>query len=192
MSKSQDNQREAVYLSYLAGIMDGEGTIRIGSAKPNGKSKQNIKYYSAVSVGNTNKEVLEMFVNKFGSKVREDKRVPNRKRMYRWGTSGNITVPKILKQLLPYLVIKKEQAKIVIEFAEGYKRISNRKRECKKCKEIKEIQGLELCTNCYMFERRHKRIDKYKKNYVNQSHNLPTSELLRREEFYNKVRKLNS
>ena len=121
MSKSQDNQREAVLLSYLAGIMDGEGTIRIGATKPSEKNKHwNTKYYASVSMGNTSKEVVKMFVDKFGSKVREEC-VPNRKKMYRWGTSGNIVVPKILKQLLPYLVIKKKQAELVIMFCETRK-----------------------------------------------------------------------
>ena len=146
---NQDNQREAVSLSYLAGIVDGEGTIRIGSSKAS-KSNWNTRYYASISLGMTNKEIIEMLVKRFGSKVREE-RVANRKVMYRWGTSGNITVPNILKQLLPYLIVKKEQAKLVIEY----------------CSKIKTT-GF----------RRNKK--------------LPKQQLLWREEFYQKVRKLNS
>jgi len=31
--KKQDNQREATLYAYVAGIIDGEGTIRIGKTK---------------------------------------------------------------------------------------------------------------------------------------------------------------
>jgi len=61
-----------------------------------------------------------MFTKNFGSKTRIE-RVLNRKQMYRWGTSGNKVVPKILKQLLPYLKVKKLQAELVIEFCENAK-----------------------------------------------------------------------
>jgi len=98
----------------------------------------------------TNKEIIEMLVKKFGSKVREEC-VVNRKKMYRWGTSGNLVVPIILKQILPYLVVKKEQAKVVIEY----------------CSKIKTT-GF----------RRNKK--------------LTIEQLLWREEFYLKVKKLNS
>mgnify|MGYP001561094373 CR=1 FL=1 len=149
--KSQDNQREAVFLSYLAGIIDGEGTIRIGSSKPTNKINWNTIYYAAISVGMTNRKIIEMFVKKFGSKIREEKCVANRKKMYRWGTSGNFVVPTILKQLLPYLVVKKEQAELVIKY----------------CSKVKTT-GF----------RRNKK--------------LPINQLLWREDFYQKMKKLNS
>ena len=98
----------------------------------------------------TNKEVIKMLVKRFGSKVREEC-VDNRKKMYRWGTSGNTAVPIILKQILPYLVVKKEQTKLVIEY----------------CSKIKTT-GF----------RRNKK--------------LPIKQLLWREEFYQKIKKLNS
>ena len=151
MSKSQDNQREAVLLSYLAGIMDGEGTIRIGASNPPEKHPDwNTKYYASISIGMTDKRIIEMFVKKFGTKLRQEC-VPNRKIVYRWGTSGNEAVPKILRELLPYLIVKKQQAELVIKFCE-----------------TRKVTG---------FRRNQK---------------LPIKELLRREEFYKKVKKLNS
>ena len=146
---NQDNQREAIFLSYLTGIIDGEGTIRIGTSKPSNSNRNKI-YYASISLGMTNKEVIEMFAKRFGLKVREEC-VVNRKKMYRCGTSGNKVVPIILKQILPYLVVKKEQAKLVIEY----------------CSKVKTT-GF----------RRNKK--------------LPIKQLLWREEFYKKVKKLNS
>ncbi len=121
---SQDNQGQAVLLAYLAGIIDGEGTIRIGRNQPSNK-KWNLKYYASISVGMVLKEIPEMFAQEFGANVRIE-RVPEKRPIYRWGTSGNKTVPRILKQLLPYLRVKKVQAIEVIKFCEeqmiGFKR----------------------------------------------------------------------
>jgi len=121
MNKSQDNQREAIFLSYLAGIVDGEGTIRIGATNPSAKHpNRNIIYYASIGLGMTDKAVIELFVKKFGAKLRKEC-VPNRKMIYRWGTCGNEAVPKIIKKLLPYLIVKKKQAKLVIKFCENRK-----------------------------------------------------------------------
>lgn len=115
----QDNQRQATLYAYLAGIIDGEGTIRIARNKLKSKPHWNYTYSAHISVGMSNKEVLELFQKTFGYKISVRKEcVPNRKTMYRWGTSGNNTTPKILKELLPYLIVKKKNAELVIEFCE--------------------------------------------------------------------------
>jgi len=136
MNKSQDNQKQAILLSYLAGIIDGEGTIRIGKSSPPIKyPNHNPKYYAAISIGMVDKKVIEIIVKKFGSKIREEC-VPNRKKIYRWGTSGNKVVPNIIKQLLPYLIVKKEQAKLVIKFCEKQNHIGFRRNEYLPIKEL--------------------------------------------------------
>jgi hypothetical protein len=146
----QDNQREAILLSYLAGIVDGEGTIRINAQRLSKKPHWNIRYAPSISIGMTNKEIIELFVKVFGSKLREEC-VPNRKKMFRWGTSGTIRVLNIVKKLYPYLIVKKEQARLLIEFCEN-----------------KQTNG-------------------FRRNEY-----LPDSELQRRKELYEKVKKLNA
>jgi len=121
MSKSQDNQREAILFSYLAGIIDGEGTIRIGANNPPAKwPNRNIVYYASIGLGMTDKAVIELFAKKFGGNLRKEC-VPNRKIVYRWGTCGSKVVPEIIKRLLPYLIVKKKQAELVIKFCEERK-----------------------------------------------------------------------
>jgi len=116
MKNIQDNQREATLYSYLAGIIDGEGTIRINRTKPR-NSNWNLKYSGAISVGMTDKKVIQLLVKVFGAKMRIEC-VPDRKLLYRWGTSGNQKLPIILKPLLPYLIVKRKQAELVIKFCE--------------------------------------------------------------------------
>ena len=125
MKNIQDNQREATLYAYLAGIIDGEGTIRIARTKSDNPN-WSLKYSGAISIGMTDKKVIQLFVKTFGAKMRIEC-VSNRKLIYRWGTSGNQKVPIILKPLLPYLRVKKKQAELVIRYCEncqknGYRR----------------------------------------------------------------------
>src|SRR3990167_1487725 len=140
MNNKQDNQRQAVLFSYLAGIIDGEGTIRIGCAR---HKKWNIRYSAAMSVGMTNEEIIDLLVKCFGSKKRIE-RVPNRKLIYRWGTSGNKTIPTILKQFLPYLIVKKKQAELVIRFCEERQTTGFRRNKGLPKKELQRRERLYL------------------------------------------------
>jgi hypothetical protein len=115
---TQDNQKQAVLYAYLAGILDGEGTIRICRSKlANKKFKNhNLKYAAHMGIGMVSKNVLELFQKVFGANVRMERVLKGRQQIYRWGTSGNIGVPIILEKLLPYLMVKRKQAELVIKF----------------------------------------------------------------------------
>lgn len=108
-----DNQREAVLLAYLAGIIDGEGSIGITKVTP--KRYTNPRYTARIMLANVNKEVMELFANTFGGTISEE-RVPNRQLIYRWRKVGNPITKEVLTKLYPYLIIKKPQATAVLEF----------------------------------------------------------------------------
>jgi hypothetical protein len=186
MHKTYSNQKQKILYSYLAGIVDGEGTIGIGKGG-------STKYYARISVANVNKEVIDLLAKIFGSKTRLEKiNIPNRQPIYRWGTSGNLSVPKIIKYILPYLIIKRKQAEIVLKFCakENWRQRLNK--TCKKCKKTKkQLAGYGLCRNCYTFLWRHKNLEKYKKNYVSPKI-MPNLEIQSRKSFYKKARKLNA
>ena len=140
--KKQDNQREATLYAYLAGIIDGEGTIRIARTNPK-HSNWNIKYSGAISIGMIDKKVIQLFVKLFGAKMRIEC-VPNRKPIYRWGTSGNNVVPEILKTILPYLIVKRKQAELVIKFCENCQKNGFRKNKGLPKKELQWRAALYL------------------------------------------------
>lgn len=197
---SQDNQNQAFLFSYLAGIMDGEGTIRISYSFTEKLRKRtkiaNPQYFASLSCGMTNKQVISLLHSTFGGGMYEEREsVPNRKPIYRWVITGNRKVPPILASLLPYLVVKKEQAQTVLSFCNDGKwrkkaLVSERIRQCFKCNKLKKIQGYDLCASCYSKSWRNKEIEKF---YAHK-HNFKTSieELQRREQLYLKVRKLNA
>lgn len=111
-----DNQREAVLLGYMAGIIDGEGTIGINKF---GSSKRSTPGYSVrVGFGMTERKIAEMFSEKFGGSIMEE-RVRNRKVIYRWYKVGNTGTREILETLLPYLIIKRNRAELALGFLDG-------------------------------------------------------------------------
>lgn len=105
-------------IAYLAGIIDGEGCITIYNRILRGK--RNI--VPIVQVTNCNTNLLEWIKNKteVGKiyKVVRTKQPSNWKDLYYWDIRNGKNIEFLLKQLLPYLIIKKEHAIKMIEFLE--------------------------------------------------------------------------
>lgn len=108
----QGNPREAGLLGYLAGILDGEGTIGIKKYLPKGENR-NMCYYLYLSMGMQHKPIPDLFKEVFGGTVSED-RVLHRASMWRWNATGKIHIAAILNALIPYLIVKKEQAELAL------------------------------------------------------------------------------
>jgi hypothetical protein len=115
----QGNPRQAT-LCYIAGIIDGEGTIRIHKSKPYLKNKQkNFSYSAGIGVGMVEKIIPELLKESFGGSIHEEC-VPERRSIWRWQVSGRMSVYKILEELVPYLIVKREQALAVMEFCKDW------------------------------------------------------------------------
>lgn len=115
----QGNPRQAT-LCYVAGIIDGEGTIRINKTKPYIKNKnKNCAYSASMSVGMVERIIPELLKETFGGSVHEEC-VPERRSIWRWNASGRMSVYKILEELAPYLIVKREQALAVMEFCRDW------------------------------------------------------------------------
>jgi hypothetical protein len=115
-------------LSYLAGFMDGEGTFAIVKTfsiqrKPDGSKKRYIVYKLNISICNTNKEVMDWITFNFGGKSlpgSNENRKPHYKTRYAWHVTHRDKQKNLILGLLPYLVAKKEQAKISLQFITTY------------------------------------------------------------------------
>jgi len=103
------NNKEISY-AYMAGFVDANGSISIVSLA---KTKQ---YIIKISVCNRDKTVIDLFKKEFsGEKVR--KRIPknvNWRPIYVWSRTS-LKAKEIIEKLLPYLRIKKKQAKLTIK-----------------------------------------------------------------------------
>jgi hypothetical protein len=120
MERIYDNQREAVLVGYLAGILDGEGSVSLKKSNAN-KHRKTPQYEGAVTMGMVYKEIIDLFVQRYGGAVRIE-RVPNRQPIYRYAKVGTQGVLAILEELTPYLIEKRERAELLMEY---YKSIDN-------------------------------------------------------------------
>lgn len=110
-------------LEYAAGFFDGEGCIQI-----NPKKSQPNTFLVEVRITNTNLEVLQWFKNNFGGSVGSqppNKDVKECKPCWYWAVACRIA-NAFLKTIIPFLVIKREQAQIAIDFQSKIKRGCNR------------------------------------------------------------------
>lgn len=99
--------------AWLAGLFDGEGSIYVAKSKArSGDGPGSLQ----LTIVNTNLELLSKVcevvgcgsVNKSGKPVK-----PNHSQKYHWKCSG-MNAAKLLFQMLPWLVVKRERAVEVI------------------------------------------------------------------------------
>jgi hypothetical protein len=99
---------------YVAGIIDGEGCLIV--SKSDRGSYDN--YYGRIHVKNTDMRLMKWLVENFGGNIHVNK--PKSKKhsiAYSWYFSGNAKSKEIfLLSIMPYLIIKREQAKVLVEF----------------------------------------------------------------------------
>src|SRR5579885_581002 len=113
-----------VDLAYLAGVIDGEGTItleRNGTRRLHGQ----MGFSPKVIVANTNHALLQRVVNVFDALgvnphiKTQAAGSNNRGRMMYWiVVAGLAKCGRILRPILPHLVAKDGQARIVLDFIE--------------------------------------------------------------------------
>jgi hypothetical protein len=113
----QENQRQAVLAAYIAGIIDGEGCIRIGLQSRDGLP---YNYRPSVSIGMVEPQVVNLCKELFGGNVYCEKRVQDLRQIYRWNLVKAPDVKRFLDTISPYLMIKTEQALNVLELVNNY------------------------------------------------------------------------
>ena len=99
--------------AYLAGIIDGEGCLTIGAGR-----KGNItNYNSIIMIASTDERLIKWLQNNFGGNYYTSKRTsPKWKQAYIWRFLKKKDIEVLLLAILPYLIIKREQAITLLEF----------------------------------------------------------------------------
>lgn len=111
-------------LAYIAGIVDGEGCIGLTRMKQT-------RIVMRVSVAMTDKIIPEWLDAEFGGTLSVRNTRPGWKTRYDWNIYSQKALV-FLKQVLPFLVIKKGQAELAITFQEArvpHIRLSNFQKE---------------------------------------------------------------
>ena len=104
-------------IAYLAGIIDGEGSIYIGNFSCNTTTK--LPYYQTnIQVTNTDKGLIDWLKETFGglTNTRTRKQMPgnSRKQVYIWTVTGE-RLTHLCEEILPYLICKRRQAEIMLK-----------------------------------------------------------------------------
>jgi hypothetical protein len=102
-------------LIYMAGIIDGEGCLSIELQAAN-KSCRKVDYYiPRMSVINTSYPLIEWLTKNFGGKHHIRKKEAKHKLIYVWNIFGQ-HLEDVVKAILPYMIIKADAAKIILEY----------------------------------------------------------------------------
>lgn len=110
-------------ISYLAGLVDGEGCIRL---HPSNKGIYR-KYYPRLQVTNSYKLLLDMLVSQYGGAIHGPKRGSiSTKDCWDWRITGD-KARQLLIDLIPFLIVKKEKAIEVL--SKDDKQVLNKKLE---------------------------------------------------------------
>lgn len=116
--KLEEPMKEEFDLRYIAGFFDGEGSISLCRSK---RKDRLIEYVLMVSLSNTYYPIVtflkEVFDGSLFLNTSAHKKNPNHRPVLQWTISGK-KAKKALERLLPFLVVKKEQAVIGIAFQE--------------------------------------------------------------------------
>ncbi len=101
-------------LAYLAGIIDGEGSIAISPSGSRPSYPYNL--YPRLRVGNTDLGLIEWLANNFGGSYGKTGTTNGRhKRLYNWTITGQAAID-LLTTVRPWLLVKQQQAWLSCEF----------------------------------------------------------------------------
>lgn len=102
--------------AYIAGLIDGEGCITIAKHK-SGQPKGKMWYYQPIiTLANTDKTMINYITERYECNiVKQQRRKENYKQMY-WISFTGDRLKIFLNDILPYLVCKRTQARIVLNF----------------------------------------------------------------------------
>ena len=124
MPKNNYNKKDytIAQIAYLAGVIDGEGSIYIGNFSCNPKT--GAKYYQTnMEVTNSSKELIDFLVNTFGGLVNQytENQSPKngRKPYWRWIATGE-RLNHLCELILPYLTAKTKQCEIMLKMRATY------------------------------------------------------------------------
>lgn len=105
---------EQIMLAYLAGIIDGEGSIGIERLSPT-KGRKKYYYVCRLTVINTNEDIMKLLVYFFKGTYDKRKKIEGRKECFRWHVFGN-DLSYALNKLEPYILLKHKQLNIVLQY----------------------------------------------------------------------------
>jgi len=107
--------------AYVAGIVDGEGWIEFRRKKQRRNTRPGKPVYNVLiirmEVPQVDGRLIDYLMEKTGEGTRDLKKFPKHptyKTQHRWRACHH-GVYRLLKQIYPYLIVKKEKAKLIVD-----------------------------------------------------------------------------
>lgn len=101
-------------LAFLAGLVDGDGSISISIIRRKDWNGNSFQPYIAIGV--TSRKLCKWVQQHFGGNLYGYDGVNGHQKMYHWKLYGKQALRDLILQLIPYLLIKKEAARTVLEY----------------------------------------------------------------------------
>ena len=99
--------------SYLAGFIDGEGSLEIRKHKRNGN--YGVYYEGKLRISQANKDIIEWLKNSFGGYMENGKN-NHGSEYYCWTLKNTVKLLPFIQRIIPYLRLKKERAELLRKF----------------------------------------------------------------------------
>ena len=110
--------------AYAAGMLDGEGCLGITRVTKSGR----VYHRADVRIANTDVRVMAWLKENYGGWIQgHGFSKLGTKECFQWHTSGKAMVA-FLESVRPYMIIKAEQADIVLAFRKTIRKVTGRKR----------------------------------------------------------------
>ena len=142
-----DNQMQAALWPYLAGLIDGEGSFVIQKTEvekiASSSRSKTAKYLAYFCIGMVDREPLDLIQKTIGAGKVYEERVPNRRSIWRIRFAGRLKLMPFMEKLLPYLIVKKRQAEVVLDFCKNWKTSDRNELGQKKQVDSQELQRRE-------------------------------------------------
>ena len=107
-------------LAYLAGFVDGDGSIRVN---PKRTRPESMSATCSISVSNTHPQIPHLLKLLFGGNLcLTQYKTPNSKPVWRWRLFG-VQAANMVRLIYPYLVRKRLQAENLLDFEDYRQRL---------------------------------------------------------------------
>jgi len=100
---------------YLAGFIDGEGYLSVVTHSDT-RTKRGFTLQPVITIGSVDKIILDEISKVTSGKFQSRKKIKGNKQLYILQIQDLEGIKLCFKQILPYLIIKKEQATLLNEY----------------------------------------------------------------------------
>ncbi len=130
---------EKISLQYIAGFFDGEGGIYVTQKIDKRFGKGILVRNTRCQIANTHKGVLMKIQKMYGGTIR----LKNHRRGFTWEIASQKDILKFLQDIEPYLIVKKRQVKLAIQYLKF--RLSHQHKKYTN-EEIKLVEKIRMMT----------------------------------------------